>query len=606
MSKRSILIVEDEGIVAEDLAEVLRHMGHEVAGITTTGEEAVEFARNHRPALILMDIHLAGDMDGIEAAQQIHRECQLPVLFLTAHSDPSMILLAQQTGALGYILKPFDEYDLRLQIEMALIKHAADQRMRESDKRLALSMSAAQIGMFGWDLTSGSILWTQTQEAIFGPTSSDGTNPATIATKHDYHRWAKPAHPEDLPLVEETSDRCLQDNKPLEVQHWITWPDGSVHWIETKGVFCETTTIQPADNRIVGVTMKIAERERGEDLATILDVVPTPVIITHDPEATHMTGNRAANELLRQSSGTELSLSADSEVKPSHFKTVKDGRELMLDELLAQRAARGEHVRDFEFDIVFNDGTTRHLLSYGKPLMDEQSHPRGAVHVLVDITERKRVEEQLHRSLAEKEVLLREIHHRVKNNLQVISSLINLQSAGLTDEKMRDEFNNVRDRVRSMALIHEKMYQTSNLAQLNFADYAADLLGSLWRSHGKLAEKVRLNLEVAPVSLSIKTAVPCGLILNELAGNALKHAFPNGCDGEVTVSMEHHPSADTVCLRVRDNGVGLPAIVDWRQPSSLGLRLVRLLAAQLHGTVETGSGPGAEFHITFPLNEAQS
>jgi PAS domain S-box-containing protein len=605
MSKRSILVVEDEGIVAEDLAEVLRNMGHDVAGITATGEEAVELAHRHRPALILMDIHLAGAMDGIAAAQQIHRECQIPVLFLTAHSDPSMIMLAQQTGALGYIVKPFDECDLRIQIEMALIKHAAEQRLRDSDKRLALAMSTAQIGMFGWDLTSGSILWTQTHEAIFDPISSDLTTASKQVTKQDYRRWADRVHPEEPPLVEETSDRSLQDNKPLEVQHWITWPDGSVHWIETKGVFCKTKGLQPTDDRMLDVVMKIAEREREEDLATILDAVPTPVIIVHDPEATHMTGNRAANELLRQSSGTEISLSAHSEVKPRHFKTVKDGRELMPDELPAQRAARGEHVRDFEFDIVFNDGTTRNLLSYGKPLLDEQSRPRGAVHVLVDITERKQVEEQLHKSLAEKEVMLREIHHRVKNNLQVISSLINLQAASLTDEKMRDEFNQVRDRVRSMALIHEKLYQTSNLARLNFADYAASLLGSLWRSHGKLAEKVRLNLEVAPVLLSIEKAVPCGLILNELAGNALKHAFPSGCDGEVTVSMERHPSADTACLRVRDNGVGLPAGMDWRQPSSLGLRLVRILAVQLHGTVDTRIGPGAEFQITFPLNEAQ-
>ena len=227
------------------------------------------------------------------------------------------------------------------------------------------------------------------------------------------------------------------------------------------------------------------------------------------------------------------------------------------------------------------------------------------VSIFSDITERKQAEEQIKASLAEKEVMLREIHHRVKNNLQVISSLISLQAAGLTDERMQGEFNDVRDRVRSMALIHEKLYQTSNLAQLNFADYAASLLSSLWRSHGNLAAKVRLNLEIAPVVLSIDAAVPCGLILNELAGNALKHAFPNGRGGEVTVGMEYNPSA-TVCLRVHDNGVGLPIGMDWQQSSSLGLRLVRILAGQVRGSVETGIGPGAEFQITFPLNEAQA
>ncbi|MGD0663199.1 MAG: PAS domain S-box protein [Syntrophorhabdales bacterium] len=140
------------------------------------------------------------------------------------------------------------------------------------------------------------------------------------------------------------------------------------------------------------------ERERAEELATMLDAVPTPVIIVHDPDATHMTGNRAADELLRQPHGAEVSLSAPPGSKPGHFKAMKDGRELVLDELPAQRAARGEHVQDFEFNLVFDDGITLHLLAYGTPLLDEKGSPRGAVHVLVDITDRKRAEVALQRS----------------------------------------------------------------------------------------------------------------------------------------------------------------------------------------------------------------
>jgi two-component sensor histidine kinase len=208
--------------------------------------------------------------------------------------------------------------------------------------------------------------------------------------------------------------------------------------------------------------------------------------------------------------------------------------------------------------------------------------------------------------LAEKDVMLKEIHHRVKNNLQVISSLVSLQTDNLTDDRIRDELNDVRDRVRAMALVHEKLYQASNLAQLNFADYAASLLHSLWRSHSTLAAKARLNLALAPVELSIEAAVPCGLILNELASNALKHAFPNNSDGEVLVSLELDPATCEISLRVRDNGVGLPAGLDWSQARSLGLRLVKLLAGQLNGTVETGTGPGSEFLVTFPLNQRHS
>lgn len=137
------------------------------------------------------------------------------------------------------------------------------------------------------------------------------------------------------------------------------------------------------------------ERERAEELTVLLDSVPTPVFIVHDPDSLHMTGNRAADDLLRNPPGAEASLSAPSELKPRHFKAIKDGRELKIDELPAQRAARGEEIKNFDFDLVFDDGTTRHVLGYGTPLHDETGLPRGAVHVLVDITERQQVEEKL-------------------------------------------------------------------------------------------------------------------------------------------------------------------------------------------------------------------
>jgi PAS domain S-box-containing protein len=141
------------------------------------------------------------------------------------------------------------------------------------------------------------------------------------------------------------------------------------------------------------------ERERAEELAAMLEAVPTPVIIVHNSDGTHMTGNRATDELFRQPRGTEISLSAPPEVRPGHFRAMKDGRELGLDELPARRAARGENVQDFEYSLVFDDGTTRHLLAYGTPLWDNKGQPRGAVHTLVDITERKAAEEAVQRTL---------------------------------------------------------------------------------------------------------------------------------------------------------------------------------------------------------------
>ena len=215
-----------------------------------------------------------------------------------------------------------------------------------------------------------------------------------------------------------------------------------------------------------------------------------------------------------------------------------------------------------------------------------------------DISERKRAEEQIKASLAEKEVMLKEIHHRVKNNLQVISSLVGLQADGSKDEAVRQVLQDVIYRVRSMALVHEKLYQSANLAHMDFAEYTRSLLNYLWRAHGAAAAAVRLTLDLEPVSLPADTAVTCGLILNELAVNALKHAFQGRADGEVTISL-HSGTDRQIRLCVADNGVGLPVGFDWRQTRSLGLRLVQMLSRQLDATVEVSSGYGTRFEIVF-------
>jgi len=218
-------------------------------------------------------------------------------------------------------------------------------------------------------------------------------------------------------------------------------------------------------------------------------------------------------------------------------------------------------------------------------------------------------EEALRAMLSEKKVLLKEVHHRVKNNLQVMSSLVSLQADSLVDERLQGVLSDVRGRIMTMALMHEKLYQTDDLAKLNFGEYAASLLQYLWRAHGSAAEKVRLNMSFAPLILPTEMVVHCGLILNELASNTIKHAFPSGTESgtgcEVSVALGYDPDTGIVSLRVRDNGIGLPADLEWRQSSTLGLRLVQMLAGQMRGTVQTGPGPdlgsGTEFQVNFKV-----
>jgi len=246
-----------------------------------------------------------------------------------------------------------------------------------------------------------------------------------------------------------------------------------------------------------------------------------------------------------------------------------------------------------------SDGTEFPVELWASPVRNDEGEPVALVGVARDITERKRAEEHIKTSLREKEVLLKEIHHRVKNNLQVISSLLSLQAEYLKDEAMVKIFRESQNRVKSMALIHEKIYQSRNLAEVDFGEYLRDLATQLFRSYGIGTHGIFMNIKVDKVVLGVDRAIPCGIIVNELVSNALKYAFPEKAGGRVDITL-HTNGKGEVVLTVRDNGVGLPPEIDFETSDSLGLMLVRMLSEQLQGEVKLRPGdPGTEFTLTF-------
>jgi PAS domain S-box-containing protein len=218
---------------------------------------------------------------------------------------------------------------------------------------------------------------------------------------------------------------------------------------------------------------------------------------------------------------------------------------------------------------------------------------------VIDITERKRVERELQESLQEKEVLLQEVHHRVKNNLQVISSLLYLQSLEAQGQDSRHMLEDTRHRVRSMALVHEKLYGSHDLARLDFGGYVQSLVSSLQQSLATDGSAVQIELDVPELMLDVDQALPCGLIINELISNSLQHAFAGREAGRIHIGFEERDGRFS--LQVSDDGVGLPDDVDLATPTSLGLALVRMLVEQLQGSLEIASEGGTEFNIVFPI-----
>ncbi|MEG3902481.1 PAS domain S-box protein [Microcoleus sp. B4-C5] len=215
-----------------------------------------------------------------------------------------------------------------------------------------------------------------------------------------------------------------------------------------------------------------------------------------------------------------------------------------------------------------------------------------------ELSDRKQAEANLKNSLREKEILLKEIHHRVKNNLCVVASLLELQSNTVADPQVSKMFEESQNRLYSMALIHEKLYRSTNLAQINFGEYLEDLVSNLFHSYNISNNQIQLQVLAEPISLNLETATPCGLIANELVSNTLKHAFPDGTTG--TVSVECYQTGDReINLLVKDNGIGFPQNLDFRKTHSMGFQVVCTLTEQLEGTIEISREVGTSFHLKF-------
>jgi PAS domain S-box-containing protein len=217
--------------------------------------------------------------------------------------------------------------------------------------------------------------------------------------------------------------------------------------------------------------------------------------------------------------------------------------------------------------------------------------------VISDITDRKEAEEQLRHSLLEKDVMLKEIHHRVKNNLQVVCSLLNLQAKRITDPETRVMFEESRDRVMSMALVHERLYQSKHLANIDFKEYLHRFAAGIAATYNQ--PQITIDVGMDNIALTVNVGIPCGLIVHELLSNALKYAFPHGRPGRVALGISLNEQGHKV-LVVEDDGIGFPAEVDFRNTPSLGMQIVMGLVGQIHGTIELSRAAGTRFCITFP------
>lgn len=333
---------------------------------------------------------------------------------------------------------------------------------------------------------------------------------------------------------------------------------------------------------------EVAERKQAlealqqakEQLQAVLDTLPG-FIAWVSSDGRYLGVNRHITDTLK--------------IPPSAFIGKKIGFASSSDyvKFMYQFLAGQEQATSQIIDLSMNNSTRHYFF-----VAQKYNQGNAAVLVGIDITEQKLAEGALRASLREKEVLLQEVHHRVKNNLQVISSLLDLQSQNLTDQKTLEMLRQSYNRIKSMALIHEKLYQSASLERINFADYIETLIHYLLHSYTIDAKQIAVKINIENIFLNIDTAIPCGLIINELVSNALKYAFLKKTEGLIEINLNLN-SEQKFILIVKDNGVGLPKNLNFQKVTTLGLQLVKILTEQLEGEIELYQNQGTEFRIQF-------
>ncbi len=369
--------------------------------------------------------------------------------------------------------------------------------------------------------------------------------------------------------------------------------DGSVYPVEITSNLVEFNGKQYGISFVKDITeRKQAEealRESEQKFRVLAETSPTAIAVYQGDRFVYV--NPSAVRLFCYDEDELLAMKTGDLAHP-------ECRAMIMERGIARQ--RGETVPcRYEHRFVRKNGETGWVM-VSAGTIEYGGKPAG-IAMFVDITESKCAEEKMKAAFAEKVVLLREVHHRVKNNLQIISSLLDLQSDYLGDEQSRAIIRESQNRIRSMALIHQKLYQSESYAFVNFREYIEELATDLFVTYAREPHLIQLNVAVGDVTLGMDDAIPCGLIVNELVSNSLKHAFPDGRRGVISVQC-HTVDDGRVALTVADTGVGLPSGFDCGNTESLGLQLVDMLVRQLAGTVTIdGNRDGTVASVVFPV-----
>ncbi len=618
---KTLLLVEDEAIIGMAETIALSKEGYTVIHVLS-GEEAIAAMAGElgpKVDLILMDIDLREGIDGPRAAMEILRRRDVPVVFLSSHTEKAIVAETEEITNYGYILKNSGDTVLFASIRMAFKLHQAHALIEQSEERFRDLIENTHEGVCIMDADDRFVFANAAAHEAFGLQAGnlEGRSLAEFIDERNAEI-----------TVRQTAIRRRGEKSEFEQE--IIRPDGTRRKIRVRA-----SPQYDHERRFAGsfvVLYDITEEEREherlrrsearyrslfedssnaileEDLSELrphLDGLAKAVgpgldayFAERPDELVRCTELikivRANREYLRMvGAASEGDLPATLE---PYINRSPDSMLGLREEIMAIFEGRLPFERDFSNELLSREMKWIRLRMSIVP--GHEADWSRVLLSIMDVTEQKEAERALEKAVGEKDFLMRELQHRVKNNLTLVSSLLSLDSERSEGLDARQVLMDAQMRIQSIALIYDFLSRSGGVERLGSGDYAKDLVRLLSANYEDGGRDIRVSTAIEDFDLDIKACVPIGLIINELLSNALKYAFPSGRGGEIAVELRRVEGA--ILLRVRDDGVGLPAGFDWKAGKSLGLQLVSMLSSQLGGTVAVESREGLSVTVSIP------
>jgi len=586
----TVLYVEDETVVLFSVTEMLRRKVENVLS-AIDGNEGFELFKKHSPDVVITDINMPG-MNGLQMARKIKQHNpDIHIYLLSAYPQPDYLLEAFDIGVEGFLKKPLDKEKLfsileeiseRILLkEKILLEEHEREKSEEKFRTLAENIPGT---VYIYEMCKDGktrimhYLGPGFKEMVGKKFSKEINYDAT--SFFDY------VHPDDYGGLQEAAEKALDNNEPLSYEYRMKSSEGNIIWVRS---ICRGLNLENGNTLWQGVLINVSDLKKTEEQIKNNEAFSN-ALFEYNPVETIVVDKEC--KIVRFNHSIEEHRTRTPHIGYVMYKDYASKNKMDMFKILVDCIKNNE--RKVIPDSIYREGeiSEKHFHVTITPF------PEGAIINSRDITRQVHAEELLKKEIEQKELLIKEINHRVKNNFALVSSLLAIQQQNIEDEKVRDIFEEAQNRIQSIALVHKQLYSSENLAQIDFSTYINSLIRQLMGGFKHKTGQISIDLDIKGVALDIAKAIPCGLIINELITNSFKHGFQQRENGTITVKMQYLNDGNIQFI-IANDGKPFPDNVDFRDTQTLGLQIVTGLVEQIGGTIELDNSKGTKFTIVF-------